>query len=194
MKKTFKYLLALVAVVVMGFSFAACTNEDDVDLGPVGYWSVACSGVKGEGLAEAQQNNIVSQLNNDICRGIIEGDNLLNIAFNKNKKGTDGKIQASYAEDGKTVFNGLQNRSETQAKYWLRYAAETCYQYLNNADNQALRASLPDGTRITFNLYRVVLNAEMTEATLMSANSAVLTVGAKDITISDDMTFGDEDE
>lgn len=153
MKKTFRYILSVVAAVLLGAAFSACTNEDNVDLGAVGNWSVECSKVTAPGLSEERIKQLVE----------------------------DFTAVANQHSD----LSLLEEKNETQAKYYLDYAAETCYQYLNDETNQAVRDELKNGSTITYTLYRVTKPATETEpANRLVSNTAVLTIYSDDITIT----------
>lgn len=157
MKKTFKYLMSLVAVVMLSFAFASCTNEDNVDFGPVGNWSVRCSSVVAPDKDQAWAGQVMELMNKDICLDQTLADPT-----------PDTKADDEEEEEEKEPLDltVLKDKSETQAKYYLRYAMESCYQYLNAAANEDFRKSLPDGTVITFTLYRVTAENNLNNSTV----------------------------
>lgn len=142
MKKTFKYLLSLVAVVAVSMAFTACTNEDDVDFGPVGTWSVNCTKVTAPGWTAEQTADLQQLMNKVACLDQTLADPVED----------EGDSEDEEKEEPLDLTK-LSDKSETQAKYYLNYAMETAYQYINN--DETLLESLPDGAVITFTLYRI---------------------------------------
>ncbi len=152
--------MSLVAVVMLSFAFASCTNEDNVDFGPVGNWSVRCSSVVAPDMNQAWAASVMEVMNKDICL-----DQTLADAEPTTKADGDEEEEEKEPLD----LTKLENKSETQAKYYLRFALESCYQYLNNAANKNFRESLPNGTIITFTLYRVTAESELVNSTVSVA-------------------------
>lgn len=174
MKKTFKYLLSMVAVALMGVAFSACTNEDDIDMGEVANWKVVCSNVAAPGKDAAWTTALRNSVN--LNSQIVNFKDPNNIAEGDTEKHLN-------------VLNGI---NETAAKWYLTYAAEQTYQLLkkdafvatvNGAEVK--RADLPKNTVFTFTLFRVV------EGNQFAVNSAKVTVVGDKVSIENNCEFDD---
>lgn len=168
MKKIFKYMLSAAAVALMGSALSACTNEDDLDMGAEGEWKVSCTQVNAPGVAEATVNQIQQTFQQVCCNDFCETE--------KDEDGND----VLDANDNPKYLNHA-DQSETQAYYWLELAAETCYQYLNSEDHQDVRQALPNGSTITFTLYRVTNNNGVKKE--LANSKAVVTVSDADVKV-----------
>ncbi len=135
--------MSLVAVTVISMAFAACTNEDDVDFGPVGTWSVNCTKVTAPGWTAEQTADLQQLMNKVACLDQTLADPVED----------EGDEEDDKEKEPPLDLTQLKDKSETQAKYYLNYAMETGYQYINN--DEALLESLPNGSVITFTLYRI---------------------------------------
>lgn len=174
MKKTFKYLLSMVAVALMGVAFSACTNEDDIDMGEVANWKVVCSNVTAPGKDAAWTNALRNSVN-------------LNSQIVNFKD-----PEAIAADDTEKHLNKLDGLNETAAKWYLTYAAEQAYQMLNRDSFVATvngaevkRADLPENTVFTFTLFRVVGSQQF------AVNSAKVTVVGDKVSIENNCEFDD---
>ena len=176
MKKSIKYLMSMLAVALMAFTFAACTNEDDVDLGPVARWSVECTSALNNG-----QNlpDVVKVMNKEICKDVD-----LYGADDATKPEASEDLTDPKDENGEAI-----EWSETQARYYLQYAVVTADRYLGLEANQAFRQSIPDGTVITFTLSRVGTGDKK-----ITANRATVTVSADKIILGGSYLVEQEDK
>lgn len=171
--------MSLVAVVMLSFAFASCTNEDDIDFGAVGNWSVECTSIKAPGLTDNEIDGLITLMNKEICLDQTLADPEEEPA---EKEGDDEEEKAEPLD-----LTKLTDKSETQAKYYLEFAMESCYQYLNNPVNSVVRESLTPGSVITFTLYRVTA-----DNTKLVSNTATVTVTPENLVADGDFNFDEK--